>query len=75
MRQAVSELIRLRRHSMPLLYGEYIPIEAGDSMLCFKRVYMGKQVVVAINTSAQPVAVNVDNETIGLAPYTFKIIE
>ncbi len=52
MREAVKELIHLRRQSMPLLYGEYLPVYADTDILCFKRVYLGQQVLVAVNKSA-----------------------
>lgn len=48
-RNQVSELIRLRRSSMPLLYGEYIPVEATDDVLTFDRVYLGETIRVSID--------------------------
>lgn len=50
MRSDVQHLIALRRHSMPLMYGEYIPVEASDNTLTFDRVYLGETVRVSINT-------------------------
>ncbi|MGN0208222.1 MAG: alpha-amylase family glycosyl hydrolase, partial [Paludibacteraceae bacterium] len=48
-RQEVQDLIRLRRNSMPLLYGDYIPVEATDSRLIFDRIYLGDRVRVTID--------------------------
>lgn len=48
-RNQVAELIHLRRSSMPLLYGDYIPVYATDDTLCFDRVYMGETVRVTID--------------------------
>ena len=48
-RRQVAELIHLRRSSMPLLYGDYIPVYATDDALCFDRVYMGETVRVTID--------------------------
>lgn len=48
-RRTVSELIHLRRHSLPLLYGDYIPVEASHDRLVFDRVYIGESVRVTID--------------------------
>ena len=48
-RQEVKDLIRMRRNSMPLLYGDYIPVEATDSRLVFDRIYLGERVRVTID--------------------------
>ncbi len=48
-RRQVKDLIHLRRSSMPLLYGEYIPVSATDDVLCFDRVYMGETMRVEID--------------------------
>jgi len=40
-RAKVQELIKIRRQSMPLMYGEYMPVEAGADRLVFDRIYMG----------------------------------
>ena len=41
LRAKVQELIKIRRRSMPLMYGEYMPVEAGADRLVFDRTYMG----------------------------------
>ena len=43
------KLSRFRRSSMPLLYGDFIPLSTDDDIISFMRVYMGKIVIVAIN--------------------------
>ena len=49
MRQTVAELIHMRRHSMPLLYGDFIPLESTPDEISFERVYLGEKVRVTIN--------------------------
>lgn len=48
-RSEVSSLIKMRRSSMPLLYGDYIPVAADDDVLCFDRIYLGERVRVTID--------------------------
>ena len=48
-RQQVADLIHLRRSSMPLLYGDYIPVSATDDVLCFDRIYMGETMRIEID--------------------------
>ena len=48
-RAEMQSLLKLRRNSMPLLYGEYVPIEVTDNKLVFDRVYMGETVRVSID--------------------------
>lgn len=47
-RQQVETLIHLRRSSMPLLYGDYLPLEANADLLRFRRIYMGHTAEVCI---------------------------
>ena len=49
MRDKVSKLIELRRHSMPLMYGDFIPVETTEDAISFERVYMGEKVRVQLN--------------------------
>ena len=49
MRSKVSELIHMRRRSMPLLYGDFIPLQSNADEISFMRVYLGKKVTVTIN--------------------------
>ena len=49
MRAQVAELIHMRRHSMPLLYGDLIPLESTADEIQYARVYLGHKVIVTIN--------------------------
>ena len=49
MREKVAELIHMRRHSMPLLYGDFIPMESNEDVISYKRVYLGQSVTVTID--------------------------
>ena len=49
MRAQVAELIHMRRQSMPLLYGDLIPLESTSDEIQYARVYLGHKVIVTIN--------------------------
>ena len=49
MRNNVAELIHMRRQSMPLLYGEFIPLISRPDEIIYQRVYLGQKVTVIIN--------------------------
>ena len=49
MRNKVAELIHMRRHSMPLLYGDFIPLIDRPDEIVFQRVYLGETVTVSVN--------------------------
>ena len=49
MRAKVSELAHLRRHSMPLLYGDLIPLIDRPDEIIYQRIYLGQKVTVIIN--------------------------
>ena len=49
MRAQVAELIHMRRSSMPLLYGEFIPMESDADVIRYQRVYLGEKVTVTID--------------------------
>lgn len=49
MRNQVAELIHLRRNSMPLLYGDLIPLVDTPDEIIYQRVYLGEKVTVIIN--------------------------
>ena len=49
MREKVTELIQMRRNSMPLLYGELIPLIDRPEEIIYQRVYLGEKVTVIIN--------------------------
>ena len=48
-RNELQALVQLRRNSLPLIYGEYIPVEVTDNKLVFDRTYMGQTVRVTID--------------------------
>ena len=49
----MEKLIHLRRTSMPLMYGDYKLLFADDETLVFSRTYMGEEMTVGINNSAE----------------------
>ena len=49
MRDEVAELIHLRRNSMPLMYGDFIPLIDRPEEIIFQRIYLGEKVTVIIN--------------------------
>ena len=49
MREKVADLIRMRRNSMPLLYGEFIPLIDRPDEIVYQRIYLGQKVTVIIN--------------------------
>ncbi len=49
MREKVAELIHLRRHSMPLMYGDFIPLIDRPDEIVYQRIYLGEKVTVIIN--------------------------
>jgi len=49
MRDQVAKLIEMRRHSMPLLYGDFLPLECNEDVIAYKRVYLGQTVTVTID--------------------------
>ena len=48
-RNEVQTLVQMRRNSLPLIYGEYIPVEVTDDKLVYDRTYMGENVRVSID--------------------------
>ncbi|MBR6493104.1 MAG: lipoprotein [Paludibacteraceae bacterium] len=49
MRNQVAELIHMRRNSMPLLYGDFIPLIERPDEIVYQRVYLGEKITVIIN--------------------------
>ena len=56
----IKHLIHLRRSSMPLMYGDYVPLLVTHDVLAYARVYMGQEVIVALNKSEQTQTITVD---------------
>lgn len=48
-KEEVKRLIKMRRTSMPLLYGDFQLVEVSDDVLVYDRVYMGETVRVTID--------------------------
>ena len=49
MRNEVARLIHMRRNSMPLLYGDFIPLIDRPDEIIYQRIYLGEKVTVIIN--------------------------
>ena len=49
MRNKVADLIHMRRSSMPLLYGDFIPLVDRPDEIIYQRIYLGEKVTVIIN--------------------------
>ena len=52
-REKVKTMIDLRRHSLALTYGEYIPVEVSRDTLVFDRVYLDETIRVTIVRDGQ----------------------
>ncbi|MDE7005847.1 MAG: hypothetical protein K2O82_04925, partial [Alistipes sp.] len=59
-KELTCTLTRLRRSSMPLLYGDMTTLALTDRVWVFARVYMGDWVIVALNTGDRPQQVECD---------------
>ena len=57
-RNEVQQLVQLRRNSLPLIYGEYIPVTVTDTLWVFDRTYMGKTVRVSIDLANLAYSIN-----------------
>ena len=67
-------LTHLRRSSMPLLYGDYKQLYVDDHVLIFSRTYMGQEVIVALNNSAEPFSRELQGKQIDIQPYGYTIV-
>ena len=57
-RNEVQQLVQLRRNSLPLIYGEYIPVTVTDTFWVFDRTYMGETVRVSIDLANLAYSIN-----------------
>ncbi len=57
-RNQVRDLIHFRRNSLPLMYGDYLPVLVTDNVLVFDRIYMGEKVRVVINNGTEEVMID-----------------
>jgi glycosidase len=51
LKNTASKLIKLRRHSMPLCFGDFKFIFVSDSLMVYQRTYFRKTVIVLFNNS------------------------
>lgn len=47
------QLVKLRRNSLPLIYGDMVTLALTDDVWVYARVYMGEWVVTAVNTGGE----------------------
>ena len=57
-RNELQALVQLRRNSLPLIYGEYIPVEVTDNKLVFDRTYMGQTIRITIDLANLAYSIN-----------------
>ena len=48
-REQIASFASSRRRSMPLLYGDFIPVVSEPDFIIFKRIYLGEVVTVTID--------------------------
>lgn len=61
-----ESLIRLRRSSMPLLYGDYQRLYADENVLVFRRTYLGETLTVGINKGTEEQTLEVGGQSLTL---------
>lgn len=73
----VRQLAQMRRQSLALQFGDYIPLLVDDDVLIFVRSYLGETVLVGINNSANSLTLPItipaglagaDTQSITIAP-------
>lgn len=62
MRDKISKLIALRRSSMPLLYGDFIPVTMTADKIVYERVYLGESVYVELDRKNLEVHIYIEEE-------------
>lgn len=72
-RQAVVELTKMRRHSMPLMYGDYKLICCDKEVLAFSRTYLGETIYVVINNAEESKDVTINEQTVTVEANGYKI--
>lgn len=60
LRQITSKLIKFRRNSLPLIYGEFKVLNANEDVLAYQRTYFDKIVIVIINNSNKAKDIKLD---------------
>ena len=69
-----EELIRLRRSSMPLMYGDYKLLYSDANVLIFTRTYLGEVVTVGLNDGPESFTFGADGLEMTIEPYSYKIL-
>ena len=59
-RDAVAELANYRHSSMPLIYGDLLPLYTSTDVVVFARIYRGEVVAIAFNKSHQSATIEVE---------------
>lgn len=59
-REKAAELTRLRRNSMALMYGDFIPLRVEQNVYAYLRSYFGQDVVVVFNKGEEPVTLRIE---------------
>ena len=50
----MKTMAELRRNSLPLIFGDYLPLYAYKDVYAFARVYLGEWVICAFSNAEQP---------------------
>jgi len=59
-KEKTAALNKLRRNSMALLYGDFIPLRVEDAVYAYLRSYFGEDVVVVFNKKTEAVTLKLD---------------
>ncbi len=62
LRKITARLLKFRRQSMPLIYGETIVLQAAGNIFILKRNYFGKQVYLAVNNCNKVQKINIETD-------------
>jgi len=66
MREQVSKLADLRRHSMPLLYGDLMIDFMSEDAIAYSRIYLGQSVRVYMNRQTMECIITINNDIFNL---------
>lgn len=73
LREKVSQLVKMRRNSMALLYGTTEIVQADGTVLIIKRAYFDEEVIAIFNKSASPKKFNVFGKQLVVNPFDYHI--
>lgn len=59
-KEKTSRLLKFRRNSMPLMYGDFIPLRVETDVYAYLRSYFGEDVVVVFNKGQEAVTLKLD---------------